>query len=456
MAIFKALMSWLTKSSSAPKAVELEHRNFAPSETAAGDALAVLVADMDGPNGVGVSARIADGLSRLSGVRVVQMNQHITTPSAESMIDGLMAVAEQGRDWLFEHDADILIWGAVDETTQGITLRFLPLNPAPEGRVGAFGLGDQLDIPVRYSAELEDLIVACTLAAGGPTRNGPKAATMVLIHEFAARVKLLADSDLSGLGPAQRMAVLGNIANVVAADSRGEGGQDRLRGAVSIYRQAIAAIPADTDSARQALLHSHLAIALQTMAVGNNSAELLEQVVASYQAAIALLQKTTHAQDWALMHMRLGLALYRLAVQSGQAKLMKDAVLALRQALTVYTKESRPGKWAEVMNHMGVTMTALGEDLANDKVLEQAMNVFNEALAIRKREVVAILWAQTTNNMGAAAFALAKRTKNKAMMEQAAMAFEGAAEVYRDAGQNKRVHVIEKNLQLVQRRLSVM
>ncbi len=456
MAMIKALMDWLIKSKPAAQPAEPKQKNFVPTQTSIDAALAVLVANMDGPDGATISGRIADGLSRLSGVHVSRTDQHITIPNGTSMTDSLVAASELGRDCLFKHDADILIWGAVGETGAGLTVRFLPLNPVPDGRPGAFGLGDQLDIPVQFSAEIADVIAACAVATGGPTRNGSRTAAMKLVHESMDRIRLLAESGLGSLDAAQRLTVLIAVANVVATDSRGKGGQDSLRDAISIYGKAIAAIPTDTDGVRRALLHSHLALALQAMASGDEGTESLEQAVASYQAAIAVLHKSSHAQDWAMAHMRLGLALYRLAVKSGRSKLMKEAVLALKQALTVFTKESSPGKWAEVMNHIGVIMTGLGEDMANNKILEQALKIFGEALVVRKREMVPTLWAQTNNNMGAAAFALAKRTKNKAMMEQAAMAFEGAVDVYRQSGKSPRIHVIEKNLKLVQRRLEVM
>jgi hypothetical protein len=88
----------------------------------------------------------------------------------------------------------------------------------------------------------------------------------------------------------------------------------------------------------------------------------------------------------------------------------------------------------------------MGESLSDNTMLENAIISFDQALNVRKREIVVVQWAQTTNNMGAAAFALAKRTEDKALMQQAVYAFEGAMTVYRDIGQEQRVHIIEKNL----------
>lgn len=456
MVVLKALMGWLAKPSDDNGADQRRRESFTPTSSAGGESLTVLVADMDGPDGAALSARIAEALSRVRGARVERINQSLTLPPGLSVIEGLMAASEKGRDWLDRHNADVLVWGVIEGTGRSVELRFLPLNTAPDTRPGVIGVGDQLSLPARYPAELEDIIIACAIASGGPVRNGQKGAAMALVHEFADRLRLLGDAELATLEPEQRLTILSNIGNVLATDSRGQGGDDALVESLTIYRRAVESIPRETDGARQALLHNHMAVALQAQAASEDNNAYLEQAIDSYRAAIAVLQKSRHAQDWALTHMRLGLAVYRLALKTGRAKMMKHAVEALEQSLTVYTKEKSPGKWAEVMNHIGVVMTALGEELTNNTMLERAVAVFNESLSVRKREMVPSLWAQTTNNLGAAAFSLAKRTSNKALMEQAALAFEGAVEVYHEIGQDRRVHVIEKNLQRVQRRLEVM
>lgn len=456
MVVLKALMGWLAKPSDDADVDLLGQRTFTPASSAGGESLSILVADMDGPEGAALSARIAEALSRIGGTRVERINQSLTLPPSLSVIEGLMAASEKGRDWLAGHNADVLVWGVVEGTGRSVEIRFLPMNTAPDTRPGVIGVGDQLNLPARYPTELEDIIIACAIASGGPVRNGPKGEAMALVHEFADRLRDLGDGDLAKLEPGQRLTILSNIANVVATDSRGTGGDEALHESMTIYRKAVESIPRETDGARQALLHNHMAVALQALATSEDNNDYLEQAIESYRAAIAVLQKSRHPQDWALAHMRLGLAVYRLALKTGRAKMMKHAVEALEQSLTVFTKDKSPGKWAEVKNHIGVVMTALGEELTNNTMLERAVNVFNESLSVRKREMVPILWAQTTNNLGAAAFSLAKRTGNKPLMEQAAFAFEGAAEVYREAGQERRVIVIEKNLQRVQRRLEVM
>lgn len=452
----KALFGWLLKSGSVTSAPEPERTTITPTEAPDDYAIVILVAAIEGKDGASISSRIADGFASLPKVGIKRTEQTVMLSGEKSESDDLIVASEQGRDLLFQHGADVLVWGGVNEAESTVHIRFLSLNPAPEGRPGAIDGADVLELPVPLSADMEDLVIACAVAAGALNRTGSKTDAMTLVHDYTARVRRLVDSGLENLAPRQRLSALINIANVVATDSRGEGGTLRLQDAVTVYRKAIGLVSSDTPGVQQARLHSHLAVAFQSLAVDDRTAGSLENVVASYQATIASLQKTLHAREWGQAHVGLGLAFYRLALKSDRAKLMKESVLAFREALTVFSKEASPGKWADVMNHIGVVMTAMGEEINNNGMLEQALKIFNETLVIRRRETAPILWAQTNNNMGASAFALAKRIKDKALMEQAAMAFESAAEVYRGTGQVQRVQVIEKNIALVQRRMEAL
>ncbi len=462
MGMIDLLFDWLVKSRPSGAAKPLEQKKISQdlTDTGLNSILSVLVADLSGPGGSAASDRITDGFRALEDVTVHRLNQAVSFPGSTEGYggaDGLMAAEEQCRDWLFQLRADVLVWGAVDNVTKGLSLRFISLNPAPEGRAGAMGTQERLDIPEQYSSELESVIIASALAVGGPMRTGPKAAAIKALHERASHVRALVKSGLESLSPIQRLSVLAGIGNIVAADGVATGASDTLSTAVEIYSKAVQTMPAETDSLQQAALHWHLAGTLLALASDSSTeTESLEQAVESCQASVNALDENRHARDWAQAQIRLGLATYRYAIRSGQAKLLKESVVALRKSLGVFSKAVSPGKWAEVMNQIGVIMTAMGEEINNDVILQQAMKVFNETLSVRKRETTATLWAQTTNNMGAAAFALGKRSRDKALMEKAALAFEGAAEVYREVGQNKRVHVIEKNLNLVQRRLEVM
>lgn len=459
------LLGWLVKSKPTAKANQVkaegekEQKEFVPANAEAEEdvVLSVLVADMEGLGGAGISDHVADSFSSLVNVKTQRLNQTLSMPKKATSSDGVLIVMEQGRDLLHQHKAEVLIWGKIDELGTTASLRFISLKPAPEGRPGAIGPLDQLDIPSKYPPEMEDVVIAHALAVVAPSLGKARADTKALLHDYASRIKLLIDYGPDNLTVEQNLSVLSGIANVTALDAVANKGGKGLEAAKVLYEKAISLIPDEQVGLQRANLYFHLADLLQVMSGANvNDTELVGQVVTCCEKAIEALDEASHPLDWAQAHMRLGLALYRKALRVGKANLMKEAVLALKQSLRVFKKTTSPGKWAEVMNHSGVIMTAMGEQINNDAILQQALKVFNESLEIRKRTVAPILWAQTTNNMAAAAFALAKRQKDKSLMDKAAMAFDGAAEVYREAGQVKQAHVIEKNMNKVRRRLEIM
>ncbi|MBT4889647.1 MAG: hypothetical protein HON65_08855 [Rhodospirillales bacterium] len=449
----KAVMSWLLKSE-ADKPEAAQHKSFAPSGTDTDNVVSILIADLDGPEGASATSRITDILVRVEGAMVKRTGRTLSIPTkAKTPVEGLLSAAETGREWLKAEQADILIWGRVEPAGKVLSLRFLPLNGAPEGRAGAIGVGDELDLPLHYSTEVDDVIAAATLCASSSTQVGSRTTFISKLNEIALQVEPLGAIEIPGLDQVQLVAALQVIANVMFTNARGN--LESQKSALTVYLRAIRLIPKDLfDGARQALLYSQYAAALQAVGAKSNNLESYEQAVESYKSAIAVLDMAVHPHDWALSNIRLGLASYHLARRSEQPKIMNNAILALEQSLRVFTKDSHPGRWAEVKNHIGVVMTTMGESLSNNTLLERAVAAFDESLDIRKREQVVLLWAQTTNNLGAAAFALAKRTEDMALMQQAAYAFEGAMQVYLQIGQEKRAHIIGKNLNRTKEYLS--
>lgn len=415
---------------------------------------AALVADVHGPDGAAVSARVGDILSRAGDISVDRHSRSLKVSRGKDYIEALAHAAETGRGWMRSRGAHVLVWGEADGTGMRLTLRFLPARPEAEGTAGAFGLGDSLDIPTRFPGELDDVVIATALAAGAASVPAPRDEVNALLAEACERVRPLVTASPAGLEPAQTATVLNCLGNVFATTARLGGDHALFNTAVEAYRKALGILSRVDDPLNWALIQNHLAIALQTVADETGDTDRLEEAVTAYQNVVDTLSCSQHPYDWALANLRLGLVIYRLALRTGQAKRLKNSIDALEASLGVFDRDKSPGKWAEVMNHMGVVMTALGEELTGNAMLERAVGVFSQALEVRERESVPTLWAQTTNNLGAAEFALGKRKQDAALLQQAANHFQDAMEVYRGLGHARRVAVIDKNLERVKRHLA--
>lgn len=454
MALFDSLFGRNPSSKTRAGTIErYSEKAFMPSDTAITAAAVVLVAEFAGARGREATVRLSDLLARESGIEVYRRNQVLKLSGQGSLAERLATAAAEGHAWVTEARADLLVWGEVDESGAALGIRFLPALADPEGTVGVFGLGDRLQLPFPFGADLETLVSAAVLAASRG-RSGSRSRAAEMLGAMQAPLDRLFASLPQGLSEEQTASVLIALGNVRATDFRRDPQTSRLEQALSAYEKAANTLTRERFPVTWALAQNHRAAALQALAEHTKSAQPLHAAAEAYRAIAATLDKASHANDWALAHVRLGMVLYKLGAEEGRASFYKDSRAAFENALTVFSRAAMPARWAELMNHYGVLLTALGEHVTGTAVLEQALGAFNKALEVRRRDRLPLLWAQTMNNLGAAAFALAKRTGNRTMLSDAAACFQGAIDVYRENDQAARAHVIEKNLQRVERLLA--
>ena len=426
------------------------HPGFVPGASAEG-AIVVVVADLDGEGGPVVADRLAELLAQAQGISIARRHEALRPTGPGGAVDKLVAAAEQGRGWLHDLPGDILVWGEVSAETNAVLYRFLPAYAEPDGTVGAFGLGDVLDLPIAPGRVVEQVLVATILAAAVRAKVGPKAPAVGAMRGILADMPDLAESPPAALTPAQGASVLLGLGHAFAADLRCGGADDRLERAVACYRAAAGRIAALTDPLLWGVAENHRAAALTALAERDENPEPLAEAATAYRAVAEALTRIQFPIDWALAQVRLGGVLFRLGRMAGKPQHYREAAGAYEQALTVFTSAQHPLRWADLMNHYGVLLTALGEHLSGTAALEQAVMVFRKSLDVRRRETMPLLWAQTAVNLGAAAFALAKRNGDGAALRESAGCFEGAIEIYAQNGQGKTVMVLQKNLQRVQR-----
>lgn len=452
MALMKSLLDLLAPSSQA-KRTHVERRAepaFVPSDAVAAPALVVLFADLGGPNGPALSSHLADALARLPEISVYRRTQALKLPSSGTLAERLAQASQQGRAWIKEDAADILLWGEVDAGSQTATIRFLPAAVEADGRPGIFGLGDTLVIPARFSNEFDDVLAAAVLGAAGPGKPNSRARVTPLLADAIAKAERVLSQPLATLTPGQQASLQICLGHAFAAQSRLASEDRWLERAIQAYKAALDKVSAADDPMTWGMVQNHLAAAYLAQAERTKDSIAYEAAAGAYRAAATTLGRAEHPNDWALAHVRLASVLYRQATREGRTKLLKEASAALEQALTVYTLASSPARWSETMNQYAAILTDLGEQVTGTAYLEQAIAIFRKVIEVRRRDVVPLLWAQTANNLGAAAFALAKRTNRDDLLREAASCFEGAIEVYQRHGRRQMVLVTDKNLQRVQ------
>lgn len=427
------------------KAKRVAGGGFVPSgvtDTAA----SILLADIDGAGGDKLTDHLANVFGSVNAIAVYRRGKAIRLNRKVQLFPALQEAANEGAGWLREEEADLLVWGQTVDLGTAVSLRFLPVGAA-EGQAGTFGPGDHLTLPIPLPADLDDLILASGLGALLPVHKGSrKKLADVLETEIKRLEKVWAEPP--HLEPPHLASCLTCYGNICMAMWR-VGGRKYLDKALQAYQQAVTAVGKDEDVVTWALAQNHFAGALQGKAQRDGDDDALAAAAAAYREVADALGRDNYPNEWALARISMAVVLFKLGNRSSTVEQLKESSQAFEDALSVLSKELNPGRWAEAMNQYGTVLLALGERLQGPQIVERAVKAFRESLEVRQREIVPLLWAQTANNLGAASFALAKRQPDPKLLEDAQKYFAGASEIYRAAGNQKRVIVIEKNLQRV-------
>ncbi len=453
MSIIGWLSSWVAGKTKR-RSERLSEKAFIPSGVSETAMPKILLARLAGGKVDEVNKRLGDLLTGISGVEVFQRKETLKVPDGiENPVQQLAQASEEGRGWLKEEGADLLVWGNVDKTDDRLMLRLLPALGANGDQGDSSGVGVTLEIPKTFGNGLNVLIQAAVIGTVGPTFKGARARLGETLGGYLEQVGPLVQALPQGLSNAQAVSVLNAIGNVYVAYSHLGGGVEQLDQAATAYKEAEKRVSKDSQPLVWARVQNHLAAVLQAQGQMKKDAKQLRSAAVIHSNVAATLSATAHADDWGAAHINLGRVLYILAGLEGKPEYLKTAAENYEKALTVYDKNAAPGRWAEVTNQYGVVLLALGEEMGGDATLEQAVSKFRTAMKVHKRDQTPLLWAQTANNLGAACFALAKRNSENSLLREASSCFEGATEIYRQQGITKQAQVIEKNLHRVQRLL---
>ena len=384
----------------------------------------VLVASLFGSGGKEVSDRISGLLGAEGTLSTFRLSKTLKQNLRLAPLERLLLAAEEGRGWLKEETANLLIWGELEDMGTVARIRFCTLGAPEDGVPGAYGLEDTLDLSVPWAEESSDIVRAIVLAAALPVNQGPRT-------EMAARLKKLLASATQACAA---------ISVETPAEYRGRthayatafrfGQRKALPGALKLYEVADGLLDSGAYPGSWALLQMHWGTVLEADARSRKEVAAMDVAIKRYQSVSDTLSRDANRFDWARAQVRRAIALYKLA-----------------SMVPIYDRSAMPHRWAEIMSHYGVTQMALGGYGSSNAMLQQSITTFRKVLEVRKRDQQPEQWAQTMNNLGAACFGLAKRTKEEHLLEEAARCFEGAGKNYRKIpGNRKRVRVIANNL----------
>ena len=350
-----------------------------------------------------------------------------------------------GRQWLNRDNADLLIWGDVNEVGTVIHLRFVT-QIGDADYAGGFLISDRLAVPTNFSSDFKKLIYVVSVAAVMPRTESQRLLIKPLLLpalEAAQQTRQEPPHELSIQDQNTIQVCYGNVTALIGyymSDT------SWLSSAANVYQEVLESIPKDTDPIAWGNVQYHLCRIRQALGEKTNDAEILEKTIDGFKEISEIFSFEFFPREWANVQCRLGNALYRLDAINGETTLLKSAVVAYQSALRVFSKAQTPLKWSELKHNVGQSLQVWGDLTRNTKILERAVLSCQEALQVRSRLETPILWAATQNNLGSALYLLGRLTQDSEHLEGAAEAFGRALEIYETFGAARLSRIATKNM----------
>lgn len=371
----------------------------------------------------------------------IEMPVEMATESSQF----LAAASSLARQRLSQENADLLIWGDVNEIGTVIRLHFVSLS-ADSDHPGAFLITDRLALPTGFGDEYGKLLYAVALASTVPRKETHRQLIKPML------LPALEDAQESGQRPplelnsADQATIQVCYGNITALIGYYASDPNWYRRAAQAYQQALDGVSRMEDPNGWSNTQFHLSRVRQALGERSSDPEIIENALAGFKEILDLFNQQDYPLEWAALQTRIGNAYYRLDAIKDDAALLKEAVAGYQAALQIYTKSDVPLKWSEVKNYLGQALQVWGDLARNRELLERAVQNCQESLQVRTRLETPLLWAASQNNLGSALFLLGRLTDDSEHLEGAAEAFGKALEIYAAYGSARLAMVTERNM----------
>lgn len=211
------------------------------------------------------------------------------------------------------------------------------------------------------------------------------------VEELIAAALAAADAEASA--PHERADMLVEIAMGLQQRPKHP---DQLRGAVELYKRAIALCAPD-DYVTVARIRARMGTALQ--AIPSDGCEDLQRACDAYEAASKVLRVAGLPEEIAEIDLNLGLVLQTLA-SAGHAKIT-DAIAAYQRSLLTFDKVKFPQEYAILQNNLAAAFLSIPFTDERSKMREAlAVQSFEEGLRVVNMIDHPVEYAMLQNNLG--------------------------------------------------------
>ncbi len=402
---------------------------------------------------------LIEALDGIPGIRAIPVEREFTRfvhgvsePGALLNDDTAKRANREGRTWLAERNADLLIWGVIEPTGRNVEIHFVTVTSSPGERAGRFTQLNTLYLPIDFYNDWVPLIRACVLAAIDPRSFAQGRIMRSALPGLCNTARTMGLDPSAAMEPIERAAIMFCYGNTAAMCAQLEGDRSWYQTAIEAWRGA-AALFGNDYSPILGQLYQQLGLALQIVAERTNDIERMEEAADCYRRALVHMSRRKQPADWGLMKYRLGCVLYKIDMAVGNDNALREAIHACQSARQVFNRYTHPIRWSEISNTLAQILQVYGDNARSVPVLEYAVKCCAAALQVRTPDTSPLQWATIQNTLGSAFFLLAKHTGEWEYMRQSSEAFRYALAVYRDQNAGKMAIVTERNLHRAEKQI---
>ena len=396
--------------------------------------------------------QLLQALEGIPGTRIMAIARDLTRfipglgePESIFNDDIMKRATREGRSWMSDQNADLLIWGNIDPSGRNLELHFTGTASSPGERPGRFTPYNVMTLPVDFYTDWVPLIRAVILAAIDPRSFSQGRILRSALPAITASAKTMGLDPSATLEPLERASTIFCFGNACAVSAQLEGDRGWYQTAVEAWRTAVDLVPNDHGPIL-GQLYQQLGLTLQIIAECSNDSNGLEEAADAYRRALMHTSRRKQTVDWGLMKYRLGCVLYKLDLAIGDDNALREAIHACQASRQIFNKYTHPIRWSEISNSLAQILQVYGDNVRSVPVLEYAVKCCVASLQVRTPDTAPLQWASIQNTLGSALFLLAKHTGEWDYMRQSSEAFRMALTVYKDHEASRMAIITERNL----------
>ena len=329
--------------------------------------MSILVARLAGDDGaqterVRVSLRRAFAASSGQGIQVLEAQRELQRGKSGDDARDQAAAEAEGRRWLGETGATILVWGEIAAKDKVLRLYFVRnAAQASQNLRESYVLNDRLELARDFQEDL-GLVIAGHVAALAAPAYETSRFVGTLLDDLQTRLAAIRRQMMQGpmAGTPSACEVTFALAALSLAISEQSGTAGRLDEAIEHYRFVSGDKACSNDPELSAMAANNLGVALKSLGQRDGTSAPLEEAAAAFQAVAGRLPRERAPRQWAMARANLGAVLQMLGQRNRDPVRVEQSIAAFRDALGELTRERAPPEWAMTQANLAAALQWAG------------------------------------------------------------------------------------------------